>query len=159
MDKQVRPIPEGYHTITPYLIVKNASEALEFYKRAFNAREIFRMETPEKKIGHCEFEIGDSRIMMADEFPQMGATAPSDQPVRSFSLLIYVNNVDEVFNRAVEAGAKVLRPLQNEFYGDRMGTVQDPFGHNWHLGQQIEKVSPEEMKRRSDKMWKDKHVS
>lgn len=157
MDTQVSAIPEGYHSITPYLIVKNAKEALEFYKRAFNAREIFRMETPQGMIGHCEFEIGDSRLMMADEFPQMGSTAPSEHQGRAFSLLIYVQNVDEVFNRAVEAGAKVIRPLQNEFYGDRMGTLQDPFGHNWHLGQHIEEVSPEEMKKRADKMWNEKH--
>ncbi len=151
MDTQVNPIPKGYHSLTPYLIVNNASEAIEFYKKAFGAKEIFRMDAPNGKIGHCELQIGDSRIMMADEHPEMGANAPSSEGGRAFSLLIYVENVDEVFNRAVEAGAKVIKPLKNEFYGDRMGTIQDPFGHNWNLGMHVENVSPEEMKIRLEK--------
>lgn len=158
MQTQVNPVPQGYHSITPYLIVKDAKKALDFYQRAFGAKELYRMETPEGHIGHCEFQIGDSKIMMADEFPGMGATAPAGESARGFSLLIYVESVDEVFDRAVKAGAKVLRPLKNEFYGDRMGTVQDPFGHIWNLGMHIEDVSPEEMKKRADQMWGQKHV-
>jgi PhnB protein len=156
MEAQVQPIPEGYHSITPYLIVNGVDGALEFYKKAFGAKELFRMETPQGKIGHCEFQIGDSKIMMADEFPEMGSKAPSSEKGSSFSLLIYVKDVDAVFKQAVSAGAKVLRELKNEFYGDRMGTLQDPFGHIWNLGMHIEDVSPEEMKKRADALWEKK---
>lgn len=158
MEKQVNPIPQGYHSLTPYLIVKDAARAIEFYKKAFGAKELFRMAAPNSMIGHCELQIGDSRVMLADEFPDMDATAPT-QGVNgiAFSLLIYVENVDEVFKRAVDAGAKVLRPLKNEFYGDRMGTVQDPFGHHWNLGMHVEDVSEEEMQKRAQKMWEQKH--
>lgn len=157
MDQQVNPIPEGYHSITPYLIVKGADKALEFYKKAFGAEEIFRIPTPEGKIGHCEFQIGDSRIMMADEFPDMGSVAPSGTRGSSFSLLIYVEDVDALFQRAVDAGAKVMKPLKDEFYGDRMGSLQDPFGHIWNLGEHVEDVSPEEMKKRAEVMWEKKN--
>lgn len=153
MQNHVNPIPEGYHSITPYIIVKDAARAIEFYKEAFGAKELFRMDSPEGNISHCELQIGDSRIMLADEFPDRGALAPEASGPRGVALLIYVDDVDGIFERAVNAGAKVLRPLKNEFYGDRMGTIQDPFGHNWHLGMTVENVSPEEMKRRSDKMW------
>lgn len=154
MQTNIDPIPKGYHSITPYLVVSGAEKAIEFYKKAFGAKEVFRMDAPEGKIGHCELQIGDSRIMMADEFPDMGIRGPSRDTPQSFSLLIYVENVDEVFNRAVAAGAKVLKPLTNEFYGDRMGKLQDPFGHIWNLGMQVERVTPEEMQRRADEMYK-----
>lgn len=157
MDSKVRPIPEGYHSITPYIIVRDAKKAIEFYKNAFGAIETVKMEAPDGRISHCELRIGDSVIMLADEFPKMGAVAPTEQAGRAFSLLIYVNNVDDVFHQAVAAGAKVIRNLENQFYGDRMGTVQDPFGHNWHLAQQVENVSPEEIKRRSEKIWNEQH--
>lgn len=156
MQTQVNPIPQGYHSITPYLIVKGAARAIEFYKNAFGAKEIYRMNAPNGLIGHCELQIGDSKIMLADEFPDMEATAPEKEGGRAFSLLIYVDNVDAIFQRAVQAGAKVLRPLKNEFYGDRMGTLQDPFGHNWNLGMHVEDVSAEEMKRRSEELWQNK---
>lgn len=152
MQTQVSPIPNGYHSLTPYLIVSNASKAIEFYKQAFNAKELFRMEAPGGKVGHCELMIGDSRIMLADEFPHMGAQAPEEGP-KPFSLVLYVENVDALFDQAVTAGAKIIRPLKDEFYGDRMGTLQDPFGHNWSLGTHVEDVSEEEMKKRADKMW------
>lgn len=152
MQTQVKPIPEGYHSLTPYLIVKDATRAIEFYKKAFGARELFRMDAPGGKIGHCELQIGDSRVMMADEFPNMGATAPSEGG-RAFSLMLYVDNADLFFKRAVEAGAKVLRPLKNEFYGDRLGTLQDPFGHNWHVATHVEDVPEEEMQKRADENW------
>jgi PhnB protein len=156
MQTQVNHIPKGYHTITPYLIVKDAAKAITFYKNAFGAKEIFRMDTPNGKIGHAELQIGDSRIMMGDESPDMGAVAPLGEKMSSFSLLIYVEDVDLLFKRAIEAGATVLRPLKDEFYGDRMGTLQDPFGHVWNLGMHIEDVSPEEMKKRAEEMWKQK---
>lgn len=152
MQTQVTPIPKGYHSITPYLIVRDAAKAIDFYKNAFGANEIYRMDAPGGKVGHCELQIGDSRIMLADEFSQMGAVAPREDE-KSFSLLLYVENVDVFFERAVKAGAKVVRALKDEFYGDRMGTLQDPFGHKWSLATHIEDVSPEELKKRSEKMW------
>lgn len=153
METQVTPIPKGYHSLTPYLIVRDASKAIDFYKKAFGATEIFRMDAPGEKVAHCELEIGDSKIMLADEFPNMGATAPGEEVGKSFSLLLYVENVDEFFERAINAGAKVVRNLKDEFYGDRMGTVQDPFGHHWNLATHVEDVSPDEMRKRSAKMW------
>lgn len=152
MSTQVKAIPQGYHSLTPYLIVKNAARAIDFYKEAFGAQELFRMEAPEGKIGHCELKIGDSRLMLADEFPHMGSTAPSEAD-RGFSLLLYVENVDDIFKRARGAGAKVIQAVKDEFWGDRMGTLEDPFGHRWNLGSHVEDVSPEEMKRRQQKMF------
>lgn len=153
MQTEVKPIPEGYHSITPYLIVKDASKAIDFYKRAFDARELFRMDAPGGKVGHCELQIGDSRIMMADEFPEIGSTAPTEGG-RAFSLMIYVDNADEFFDRAIDNGARILKPLKDQFYGDRMGTLQDPFGHNWHVATHIEDVPEEEMQKRAEESWK-----
>lgn len=143
----VKPIPEGYHSITPYLIAKNARGALDYYKRVFDAQEIFVMEH-EGKVGHCEFRVGDSQVMMADEFPNMGNSAPSGNNHYS-TLMLYVNDVDSTFKKAVEMGAKVVREPKNEFYGDRMATIVDPFGHKWHLATHIEDVSPEELQKRA----------
>jgi PhnB protein len=145
----VKPIPDGYHSVTPYLIVKGASAALDFYTRAFGAQVLFRMDQPDGRVGHAEFQIGDSRIMMADEFPEMGAKAPSTLGGSPVSLLIYTEDVDALFARAVAAGAKVTRPLENKFYGDRMGSLDDPFGHQWHLGTHVEDVDPAELERRA----------
>jgi PhnB protein len=152
MQTNVEPIPRGYHTLTPYLIVKDAARAIEFYKHAFHAQELFRMDGQGGRISHCELQIGDSKIMMADEMPEMKAVAPSQGEGNSFSLLIYVKDVDLMFKQAIEAGAKVLRPLKDEFYGDRMGALKDPFGHVWNLGMHIEDVTPEEMKKRLEEM-------
>lgn len=149
MNTQVNPIPSGYHSLTPYLIAKDAEAALEFYKKAFNAKELFRMDR-DGKIGHCEFQIGDSKMMMADEFPEMHAMAPTGEN-RAVSILLYVENVDEVFDRAIKLGAKVLRPVKNEFYGDRSGSLQDPFGHHWIISTNIEELSPEELQKRAEK--------
>lgn len=143
----VKPIPEGYHSITPYLVAKNARGALDFYKKAFDAQERFCMEH-DGKVGHCEFQIGDSVIMMADEYPNMDAVAPTGTG-RYSTLLMYVTDVDAVFRKAVELGAKIVREPKNEFYGDRMATVVDPWGHRWHLATHVEDVSPEELERRS----------
>ncbi len=145
---QVSPIPQGYHSLTPYLIVKNAREAIEFYRDVFGATELYRMDGPNNKIGHCELQIGDSRIMLADEFPDMNSIAPSSGG-QSFSLVLYVKNVDQVFERAVAKGSVVIQPLENKFYGDRMGTIQDPFGHSWNIGMHVEDVTPEEINRRA----------
>jgi PhnB protein len=148
----VKPIPDGYHSVTPYLIVDDAASAIEFYKRAFGATELFRMDAPGGKIGHAEIKIGDSPIMLADEFPEMGfrsAKAIGSTPV---SLMIYVEDVDSVFPQAIAAGGKELKPLQDQFYGDRSGTLEDPFGHVWTVSTHKEDVPPEEMERRMGEM-------
>ena len=145
----VKSIPEGYHSVTPYLIVRGGANAIEFYKKAFGAVELFRMPTPEGKIGHAEIKIGDSPIMLADEYPDMGYNGPESLGGSPVSLMIYVEDVDTVFNQAVDAGATVKETLQDKFYGDRMGTVVDPFGHVWHLATHKEDVSTEELERRA----------
>ena len=145
----VKPIPEGYHSVTPYLIVRGGADAIEFYKKAFGAVELFRFPSPDGKIGHAEIKVGDSPIMLADEYPDMGYNGPESLGGSPVSLMIYVDDVDAVFNQAVEAGATVKEALQDKFYGDRMGTVTDPFGHRWHLATHKEDVSVEEMQRRA----------
>ena len=145
----VKPIPEGYHSVTPYLIVHGGAEAIEFYKTAFGAAELFRFPTPDGKIGHAEIKIGDSPIMLADEFAEMGYKGPQSLGGSPVSLMIYVDDVDTVFKQAIDAGATVKEALQDKFYGDRIGTVIDPFGHRWHLATHKEDVSMEEMERRA----------
>jgi PhnB protein len=141
-----KPIPDGYHSLTPYLIVDGATKALDFYKRAFGAEELFRMPAPGGRVGHAEMRIGDSIFMLADESPDHGARAPQgSSPVH---LMIYCEDVDKVFKRSLAAGGKELRPLQNQFYGDRSGTLADPFGHQWTVATHVEDVPPEEMQRR-----------
>lgn len=147
----VRAIPEGYHSLTPTLVCKDASRAIDYYKEAFQAKELGRMTGPGGKIGHAELQIGDSRLMLSDEFPGM-ASAPGPTPNTSCSIVLYSDNVDTVFERAVKAGAKVEMPLQNQFWGDRYGKLRDPFGHLWGLAQHVEDVAPAEMERRS-KAW------
>jgi len=145
----VNPIPEGYHSVTPYLIIRGAADAIEFYKKAFGATELFRFPGPDGKIGHAELQVGNSRIMLADEYPDMGYNGPQTLGGSPIALMIYLADVDAVFNRAVEAGATVKEALQDKFYGDRIGTVIDPFGHRWHLATHQEDVSMEEMERRA----------
>lgn len=144
-----KPIPAGYHSVTPYLIIDGAADALEFYKRAFGAKEQFRMPAPGGKIGHAEIKIGDSAVMLADEYPEMGARSPRALGGAGVSLMIYVERVDDVFKQALKAGAKELQPLENKFYGDRSGTLQDPFGHVWTISTHVEDVSTEEVRRRA----------
>ena len=141
-------IPVGYHTATPYLIVKDAARAIEFYKLAFGATEEVRMDEPGGKVGHAEIKIGDSVIMLADEHPEMGARSPQAIGGTPVSLLLYVPDCDAVVAKAVSLGAKVLKPMQDQFYGDRSGTLADPFGHQWTIATHKEDVSPEEMQKR-----------
>jgi len=145
----VKPIPDGYHTATPYLIIGGAGDAIEFYKKAFGATELFRFSMPGGKIGHAEIKIGDSPIMLADEFPEMGHKSPQSLGGSPVSLMIYVTDVDTIFNQAVAAGATVKEAVSDKFYGDRLGTVTDPFGHIWHVATHKEDVSLEEMEKRA----------
>jgi PhnB protein len=147
-------IPQGYATATPYLIVKGAGEAIDFYKRAFNAKEKFRMADPNGGVGHAEIQIGNSMIMLADEHPDMGYRGPRTLGGSAVSIMLYVDNVDDVFDRAVKAGAKSQRPVANQFYGDRSGTLEDPFGHVWTISTHVEDVPPDEMKRRAEAAFK-----
>ncbi len=148
----VSPVPEGYHTVTPYLIVAGAAEAIEFYKRAFGATELMRLTQPDGKIGHAELQIGDSRVMLADEFPEMGAKGPISFGGTPITLHLYVPNVDETYAQAVAAGATATRPVRDQFYGDRSGGLQDPFGHSWYLATHVEDVSEAELHRRFQAM-------
>jgi PhnB protein len=147
-DAMVKPIPDGYHSITPYLIVRGASEAIDFYKRAFGAKEVMRLGAPGDRIGHAELQMGDSRIMMADEHPEMNALAPQSPGSSGVGICLYVPNVDDVVQQAIDAGATVEKPLANQFYGDRSATLTDPFGHKWTIATHIEDVTQEEIDRR-----------
>jgi PhnB protein len=148
----VKPIPEGYHSVTPYLFVRSAVAAIDYYKIVFGATEIMRMPGPNGKIMHAELKIGDSIIMLADENPQMGMMSPQTIGGFSTSLLVYLEDVDAVIQKAVENRAKLLHPIKNQFYGDRSGSVLDPFGHMWTVATHVEDVSPEEMKKRMSAM-------
>src|SRR5207244_7205363 len=143
----VKPIPEGYHSVTPYLIVKGGADAIEFYKKAFGATELFRFPAPGGKIGHAEIKIGDSPIMLADEFPEMGHKAPQSEAGSPVGLMIYVDDVDTIFSQAIAAGGREQRPVKDQFYGDRSGTLVDPFGHIWTVATHKEAVSMEELER------------
>lgn len=151
---QVNPVPEGYHTVTPYLILDDATAAIDFYKKALNATERFRMEMGPGKIGHAELVIGNSHIMLADEHPGMGALSAKTIGGSPLFLHLYVEDCDTLFNQAVEAGGEVIRPLQDQFYGDRSGTFKDPFGLQWSISTHIEDVPPEELERRQQAMAK-----
>ena len=144
----VKAIPEGYHTLTPYLAVDNAAEALRFYGEAFNAREIYRFDGPDGKIGHAEMQIGDSRLMLADEYPEKGHTGPKVLGGSPVMLCLYVEDVDSLFQQAIAAGAQEVRAVADQFYGDRTGMLRDPFGHVWSISTHKEDVSAEEMTRR-----------
>jgi PhnB protein len=147
----VKPIPHPYSTVNPYLIVKGGSQAIEFYKKAFGAEERMRIPAPGDTIGHAELQIGGSILMLADEFPEMKALSPKTIGGTPVSFCIYVDDVDAAFARALAAGGKETRPVKDQFYGDRSGTLEDPFGHTWTIATHIEDVSPEEMARRAQK--------
>ncbi|MFZ1131541.1 MAG: VOC family protein [Terriglobales bacterium] len=144
-------IPKGYNSVTPYLIVKGAARAIDYYKKVFGADELMRMPGPGGRIGHAELKIGDSHVMLADECPEMGHQDPITLGNSPVSMLVYVEDVDATVTRAVADGAKILKPVVDQFYGDRMGFIQDPFGHRWGVATHKEDVSPEEMKERAKK--------
>ena len=143
----VKPRPEGYHSVTPYLVVDDAKAAIDFYTRAFGAKEKFRLEMGDR-IGHAEIIIGDSHVMLADEFPDMDHLGPKSRGGTTVSLMIYVDDVDSAFRQAIDAGATEKRPVEKQFWGDRMGTLTDPFGHMWSLATTVEEVAPDELQRR-----------
>jgi len=153
MGTQVKAIPEGYHTATPYLTIKGATAALEFYKRAFGATEVMRMTTPDGRIGHAEIRIGDSPIMLCDEFPDMDARSPQMIGGSPVMIHLYVDDADALVKRAVDAGATLQRPVEDQFYGDRGGKLADPFGHIWWIATHVEDVPQQEIERRAAAMF------
>jgi PhnB protein len=152
MPGKAKPIPDGYHTTTPYLIIDGAAKAIDFYKRAFGATELMRAPGPGGKLVHAEIKIGDSIIMLADEAPQMGYRSPTSLGGSGTLILLYLEDVDRVAEQAIAAGAKVLQPVKDQFYGDRSGTFADPFGHLWTVATHIEDLTFEEIERRMPKM-------
>jgi PhnB protein len=154
--KKVSPIPKGYSTVTPYLIVANASKAIEFYKKAFAAKEVMRMDKPNGKIGHAELSIGGTKIMLADEFPEMGARGPQAFGGCAMSIHLYTKNVDATVKLAASLGAKVVRPAENMFYGDRIAMIIDPFGHSWSVATHVEDVSKATLKKRAAEIYSKK---
>jgi len=146
---KVKPIPEGYHNVTPYLIVDGAAKAIDFYKKVFGAAEKMRMPAPGGKVGHAELTLGDSMIMLADEHPEMDHRGPHAYKGAAVNLMVYVQDVDATVKTALASGAKTIRPVENQFYGDRMGTIEDPFGHQWHVATHVEDVPQEELAKRA----------
>jgi len=151
MAGKVKPIPDGYHSVTPYLIVRGGAEAIEFYKKAFGAEERFRMPGPGGKVMHAEIQIGDSVVMLGDEWPEMGVKSPHSLGGPGVSVMLYVTDVDASFKQATAAGAKAKQPPTDMFWGDRYGKLTDPFGHEWGIATHIEDVAPDEMERRGKK--------
>ena len=152
MAQQVKRIPEGFHTITPHLIVRNAAQAIEFYKQAFGAEELHRTSSPDgKALMHAALRIGNSNLFLCDEFPQMGAKAPQTLGGSPVTLTLYVQDADKAFNQAVKAGAEVVMPLKDQFWGDRYGVLKDPYGHSWSIASHIEDVPPAELQKRAAK--------
>lgn len=148
MSNKVKPVPDGYHTATPYLTIRGAAAAIDFYKRAFGAKELFRMPSPDGKVAHAEITIGDSHIMLADESDRADTKAPETLKGSTAAIFLYFKDVDAAFKQALKAGAKETAPLENMFWGDRFGKLTDPFGHRWMLATHIEDVSPAEMQER-----------
>ncbi|QIF01603.1 VOC family protein [Roseimicrobium sp. ORNL1] len=153
MSAPVKKKPDGYHSVTPSLVIRNAAEALDFYKKAFDAKEVYRLGTPEGKIVHGEIQIGDSRVMVSDEFPEWESFAPQSIGGTPATLLIYVDDVDAAYRQALEAGASKMSEPADQFWGDRMAGLYDPYGHRWSLATHIENVSPEEISRRAGKFF------
>jgi PhnB protein len=149
MSNKVKPIPEGYHTVTPYMYIRDAASAIEFYKKAFNAKEIMCMKGPDGKVKHAEIRIGNSPIMVTDEWPECGALSPQTLKGSAVSLYLYVEDVDALFKQAIAAGGKEIHPVKDQFYGDRSGGLTDPFGHVWYLATHKEDMSEEELMRRA----------
>ena len=153
MIRKVKAIPDGYHTITPHLIVRDAAKVIDFYKKAFGAEEIMRMPGPSGAIMHAELRIGDSAIMLGDEKPEMGCKSPQTLGGSPVSFYVYVQDVDAAWKRAVDAGVKIRMPLTDMFWGDRSGQVEDPFGHAWSLSQHVKDLTPEEIKKGQEAFW------
>ena len=153
MANNVKAVPDGYHTVTPYLTIRNAAAALDFYKKAFGADELFRVAAPDGKVGHAEIRIGDSSIMLSDEFPEMGANSPQSLGGSPVMIHLYVENVDALVDRAINAGGRLDRPVADQFYGDRGGMVTDPFGHKWWIATHVEDVPPDELEQRAAAMF------
>lgn len=153
MSNNVHYQPEGYHTATPYLVIDGAARAIEYYAKAFGATEVMRMNLPGGKVGHAEIQIGDSRIMLSDESEEWGTRGPASIGGTPVSIMLYVADSDAVFAQAISAGGKELMPVQDQFYGDRSGTLVDPFGHKWHISTNKERVPPEELKKRLEAMF------
>lgn len=149
---KVSYIPKEYHSVTPYLIIKGAAQAIEYYKKVFGATQVVRMDGPDGRVGHAELQIGDSRIMLADENPQMGNKSASTIGASPVSLYLYIPDVDSVVKKAAAEGAKIIKPVETQFYGDRSGFIQDPFGHQWGIATHVEDVSEQEMKERMKKV-------
>ena len=154
MAAKVKPVPDGYHTITPYLSITGAADAIEFYNRAFGAKEIMRLPQPDGRIGHAELQLGNSRIMLADEYPDMDFRSPKSIGGTPVTLHMYVEDVDAVIKQAVGAGATIVQPVKDQFYGDRSGSVVDPYGHVWHVSTHKEDLSMEEINRRAAALHK-----
>ena len=152
--KAAKPIPDGYHSITPYLVVQDGARALDFYQRAFGAKEVHLMNGPNGKIMHAELKIGDSMVMLSDEMPQAGTKSPQSLGGTTVGIFVYVTDVDSVFKQAVGAGAKAEMPVADMFWGDRYGKVSDPFGHQWSLATHKEDVAPQEMQKRAEAAMK-----
>jgi PhnB protein len=150
MTSNVKAIPEGYHSITPFLVVKNCADAIEFYKKAFDAEKRYRMNMPDGKVGHAELKIGDSVLMLADEFPEMKSLSPKSIGGSPVSMYVYVQDVDAMFNNAVSAGGIVLDGVKDQFWGDRHGRLEDPYGHLWSIATHKKDLSPDEMKRAAE---------
>lgn len=153
MASKVKVIPEGHRTVTPYLAIKNAADALEFYKKAFGVTERYRLTMPDGRVGHAEIHLGDSIVMLSDEFPEYGGKAPAALGGSPVSIHLYVEDVDAFFKRALAAGATERKPVMDQFYGDRSGQIEDPFGHLWWVATHKEDVAPEEMQRRVQAMF------
>ena len=156
MPKQVKKIPDGYTAVTPYLTVKGAAKAIDFYKKAFGAEEGYRLPMPDGKIAHAEIRIGGGAIMLHDEAPDWKALSPQTIGDTASSIMLYVNDADTVVKRAVDAGATLIMEVADQFYGDRCGSVKDPFGHKWTIATHIEDVTPDEIARRAAKMFEGK---
>lgn len=151
--KKVAAIPKGYNSITPYLIVSNGAKAIEFYKKAFDAKEVKRMAQPDGKICHAELKFGDTKIMLGDEYPEMDSRAPESYGGSPVGIYLYIKDVDAVVKRAVKAGAKLKKPVENQFWGDRSGALVDPFGHTWCVATHIEDVTPAQMRKRAAEVF------
>jgi len=149
MAKKAKAVPRGYRTVTPYLIIKDAASAIDYYKEAFKAKVLMCLSEPNGKVGHAEIKIGDSRIMLADEYPETGSRGPQSFGGSPVSILLYVEDCDEIFNRAIARGAKIIKPMSDQFYGDRAGTLEDPFGHTWTVATHKEDLTSEEILQRA----------